>query len=744
MVIGWLMTLVGCEQQTGKSSGTDSYPKLLLTERGVNDMRNSLGIVPLFDLAFESVKKEVDLAIKEGIDVPIPKDLAGGYTHEQHKRNYALMQKSGVLFQITEDVKYAAYVRDMLFAYAEMYPTLGLHPAKKSYARGKIFWQCLNDSNWLVYASQAYDCIYEWLDEGERSILERDLFRPYADFISVQNPQYFNRIHNHATWACAGVGMIGLVMNDEELLDRALYGLKDVDIDLEEDDDGGQIRNDKAGFLAQIDALFSPDGYYAEGPYYQRYAFYPFMVFAASLQNARPDLGIFNYRDGILNKALFALLNLTDSDGEFYPINDGQKGMSYQSRELVSAVDIVYHFAGKRPELLAVAQEQNTVMLNPAGLSVAQDLKNDLRQDFNKKSTLLTDGPNGQQGGIGILRMNASPEINVVLKYSSQGMGHGHFDKLSFSMYDDGNEVIQDYGMARFVNIEQKNGGGYLKENKTFAKQTIAHNTLVVNERSNYDAKVKVGSKTSPFGHFFDSSSSEIQIVSAKDTSAYQGVLMIRTMAVINNESFKRPLVLDVFKVSSNQRNQYDLPLYYHGQLISTDFEFTTETELNTLGTGFGYQHLWKEAEGVAEKENIKFDWMNNGVFYSMTSVVDTDDQLILARTGANDPDFNLRRDPLLIIRKKGEKATTFVSIIEPHGSYSPVTEIAKSAFSNIKKIEILKDSEAYTAIKFSDIDGQSWGLTIANGHADQNQKHQLKIGADSRTWDGPYHYYKF
>jgi cysteine synthase len=33
----------------------------------------------------------------------------------------------------------------------------------------------------------------------------------------------------------------------------------------------GAEKNGKAGLLAQLDGLFSPDGYYNEGPYYTRY-----------------------------------------------------------------------------------------------------------------------------------------------------------------------------------------------------------------------------------------------------------------------------------------------------------------------------------------------------------------------------------------------------------------------------------------------------------------------------------------
>ena len=170
------------------SSFGQTHPKLILTQEGVQAMRSKLGTIPLFDASLERLKAEVDIEIATGIHLPIPKDYSGGYTHERHKKNFLMLQKAGVLFQILNDEKYAVYVRDMFMQYADMYPTLPVHPKERSYARGKLFWQCLNDSNWLVYASQGYDCIYDWLSKKERKKLEKNLFRPFADFISVSNP----------------------------------------------------------------------------------------------------------------------------------------------------------------------------------------------------------------------------------------------------------------------------------------------------------------------------------------------------------------------------------------------------------------------------------------------------------------------------------------------------------------------------------------------------------------------------
>ncbi len=235
------------------------HPSLVLTKEGVAEIRSQLGKVPVFDASVADVKAEVDAEMALGIDVPLPKDFSGGYTHERHKKNFMIMQKAGVLYQILGDEKYAIYVRDVLMAYAKLYPTLPLHPQTRSYARGKLFWQALNDSNWLVYTSQAYDCVYDFISPADRAYLEKDLFKPFADFISTGSPQFFNRVHNHSTWGNVAVGMIGLVMQDNELLDRALNGLKNDGLpEGMKDSDGGLIKKpgQKTGFLSKCRRAF--------------------------------------------------------------------------------------------------------------------------------------------------------------------------------------------------------------------------------------------------------------------------------------------------------------------------------------------------------------------------------------------------------------------------------------------------------------------------------------------------------
>ncbi|REE16949.1 alginate lyase [Winogradskyella pacifica] len=741
------MVVMSCKKEntsvvehTTETSTIQEHPKLILTAQGVKDIRAQLGNIPIFDNTLKAVQEEIDAEIALGIDTPIPVDYSGGYTHVRHKSNMIMMQKAGVLYQILDDEKYAKYVKDMLMQYEAMYKTLPLHPKTRSYARGKLFWQCLNDSNWLVYVSQAYDCIYNYLSEDERNTLENNLFKPFADHISIDSPQFYQRVHNHSTWGNAAVGMIGLVMNDEELIDRALYGIKDLKLDAnEKDDDGGFLNKDgKAGFLANIEEPFSPDGYYNEGPYYQRYAMYPFLIFAEGLHNVKPELKIFEYKEGVLLKSINALLNLSDADGDFFPLNDGQKGMSYYNDALVTAVDISYHFGTQDPGLLSIAKEQGKVLLDDSGLAVALGIKNGNEKPFNKKSINLSDGPEGTQGGVAILR---NEDIELVFKYAAQGSSHGHYDKLSYSLYEKGEEILQDYGLARFVNIEQKGGGNYLKENKTWAKQTIAHNTVTQNETSHFNGKYDIGSQHHSVLNYFSSENEKVKVASAKEVNAYPGTEMLRTMAILKDEDFEKPYMLDIMKVTSDKANQYDFPYYFLGQVVETNFEYQTPKSLNPLGTKNGYQHLYVEGTAKASSDNSKLSWLNKGKFYTLTSITNANDDLLFTRIGANDPEFNLRREAAFMLRRRNTTNTLFVSVIESHGGYSPVSESAVNSNSNIKTLKVELDSEDYTAISITNVNGNTKLFITANTDTSKEANHNIKINDKNYEWSGSYYF---
>ncbi|QNA85399.1 alginate lyase family protein [Sphingomonas sp. So64.6b] len=691
---------------------------VLFDAAGLKTMAADAKRYPLFAAEFERTKKAVDKAMRAGIVVPVPKDPGGGFTHEQHKRNYMALYGAGLLYRITGDKAYADFARTMLLDYAKLYPTLGPHPAKANEAAGRLFWQSLNDSVWLVYGIQGYDAIRDTLSPADRETIDTNVFRKMAEFLSVGNAKTFNLIHNHATWAAAGVGMTGYVLHDPELVARALKGTD---------------KSGKAGFLAQVDQLFSPDGYYTEGPYYQRYALQPFVVFADAIQANQPDLKIWERHGGVLPKAIRSTIQLT-YDGYFFPLNDAMPDKSLKTDELYQAVAIGYA-ATRDPSFLSIAKWQGRSILTPAGLAVARDLAAGKAQPFAYASQLFRDGPNGDQGALAVLRSSAEDDAEVlVAKNSAMGMGHGHFDKLSWILYDGGNAIVTDYGSARFLNIESKDGGRYLKENESWAKQTVAHNTLVVNETSNFGGKWKVGEDLAPKQLFF-SGGDVLKASTAEMAGAWPGVTFRRTLVQLPLGKGS-PVVLDLLRVTGGAPATYDLPLHYAGHI--TDVGFPLQSNAATrpvLGTANGYQHIWVDATGTPTADTATLTWINGGRFYTYRMLPPAGSKVILGESGANDPRFNLRREPVLIQRVTGAKDAVFVSLLEPHGSYDAAAETTVASASQIKALRHVRTADG-DLIMIEPVKGATVIVAVADD-VTAGKQHTAQVDGRAIRWTG-------
>ncbi|MCP3429196.1 heparinase II/III domain-containing protein [Opacimonas viscosa] len=647
-------------------------PNLVITQADVVAMRIGVQKEGRFQNAYNDLRATVDRQLVQEINVPVPKDGGGGYTHEVHKKNYQYMYNAGLIFQISEDQKYADSVKDMLLEYAELYPTLDVHPKRKvnSQNPGKFFWQSLNEAMWMVYTIQAYDLVKAAIPAADRATIENDLLKPVAEFLSVGQPSTFNKVHNHGTWATAGVGMAGYVLDEPEWVEMALYDLE---------------KSGKGGFLRQLDELFSPQGYYNEGPYYQRFALLPFITFAKAIENNEPERKIFEYRDGIVYKAIDTTIQLSYA-GLFYPINDAIKSKGTDTIELVHGVTIAYGLSGERG-LLSIAEEQNQVILSGDGLLVAEALDQGLQLPYAYRSVAFGDGNDGKQGALVIMRSDLDGEQSVLFKPASQGLGHGHFDKLTWQFYDLGEEIVSDYGAARFLNVEAKFGGRYLPENNSYAKHTVAHNTVVVDEISHFDNNVKVGNANWPTLAYFETSD-EGSVSRASIATAYPGVNLDRTLALVNLPELGRTVVVDVFAVTGQSKQQYDLPLHYLGQLIDTSFPLQAKANnLQMLGTDNGYQHLWLKGQATPDSGLAKVTWLNkNGRFYTQTSLVDGSETFLFTQLGATDPNFNLRNEQGFIRRVKSNEHT-FVSVLEPHGEYNPSKEYTLDAVSTVTSL---------------------------------------------------------
>ncbi|MFH0217427.1 heparinase II/III domain-containing protein [Vibrio alginolyticus] len=705
---------------------------ILLTEAEVELLRKEVGKPSLMGKSIEANRKELEAFMRLPLDVPGHGE-AGGYEHNRHKQNYTYMNLAGRLFLITQEQKYALFVKDLLAIYAEKYLTFDFHVQKNTNPTGRLFHQILNEHCWLMFTSLAYSCVASVMTEEERTAVVERIFEPMLDMFTVKYAHDFDRIHNHGIWAVAAVGICGLAIGKPEYLEMSVYG---------------QDRDDTGGFLAQISQLFAPSGYYMEGPYYHRYAIRPTCVFAEVVHRHMPEVDIYNYKDKVIGNTVQAMLATAYPNGEFPALNDASRTMSITDMGVQVAVSVYSKHYGLDDNILGMAKIQNAVWMHPCGLELSQAYDKaiadrEIGMPF-WPSVELNEGPTGNNGAQGFIRMQdkTGDVSQLVMNYGQHGMGHGNFDTLGITFFNRGQEVLREYGFCRWVNVEPKFGGRYLDENKSYARQTIAHNAVTIDEQCQNGFDVDRADSVHGLPHFFKVEGTEINGMSAFANDHYPNTDMQRSVFMLNLDELEAPLLLDLYRIEGEGEHQYDYSHQYDGQIVRTNFDYQSFGELSTLGDDFGYQHLWKVASGKVQ-DTALVSWLQNNTYYtwlgtSSSAKQNGDNEVIFTRTGANDPSFNLRSEPAFILRSKGE-STLFASVLETHGYFNEEFEQSVNARGQVKDIRVV----GYNAVgSIVEITTEKSLVTVMISNvlgADDQTPHQVEMNGKTYSWNGFY-----
>ncbi|WP_050937839.1 heparinase II/III family protein [Vibrio harveyi] len=705
---------------------------ILLTEAEVELLRKEVGKPSLMGKSIEANRKELEAFMRLPLDVPGHGE-AGGYEHNRHKQNYTYMNLAGRLFLITQEEKYAQFVKDLLAIYAEKYLTFDFHVQKNTNPTGRLFHQILNEHCWLMFTSLAYSCVASVMTEEERTAVVERIFEPMLDMFTVKYAHDFDRIHNHGIWAVAAVGICGLAIGKPEYLEMSVYG---------------QDRDDTGGFLAQISQLFAPSGYYMEGPYYHRYAIRPTCVFAEVVHRHMPEVDIYNYKDKVIGNTVQAMLATAYPNGEFPALNDASRTMSITDMGVQVAVSVYSKHYGLDDNILGMAKIQNAVWMHPCGLELSQAYDKAIADREIGipfwPSVELNEGPTGNNGAQGFIRMQdkTGDVSQLVMNYGQHGMGHGNFDTLGITFFNRGQEVLREYGFCRWVNVEPKFGGRYLDENKSYARQTIAHNAVTIDEQCQNGFDVDRADSVHGLPHFFKVEGTEINGMSAFANDHYSNTDMQRSVFMLNLDELEAPLLLDLYRIEGEGEHQYDYSHQYDGQIVRTNFDYQSFGELNTLGDDFGYQHLWKVASGKTQDMAL-VSWLQNSTYYtwlgtSSSAKQNGDNEVIFTRTGANDPSFNLRSEPAFILRSKGE-STLFASVLETHGYFNEEFEQSVNARGQVKDIRVV----GYNAVgSIVEITTEKSLVTVMISNvlgADDQTPHQVELNGKTYSWNGFY-----
>ncbi|NKF51943.1 alginate lyase family protein [Shewanella sp. WXL01] len=662
---------------------------VLFEESEVASIAKELGTDSLMGKSLAKLIADTDAFIALGIDVPGHSE-AGGYAHNRHKQNYQYINQAGRLFLVTGQEKYAKYAGDLLLAYADKYLKLDFHKQLNTNPPGRLFHQILNEHVFLLNISLGYSCIRHYLSAEQQQTIVDGLFQPMLDMFTEKYDFDFDRIHNHGIWAVAAVAICGLAIDKPEYVEMSIHGLKGDDIE--------------GGFLAQISKLFAPSGYYMEGPYYHRYAIRPLCLFAEAIHRHRPELDIFNFNGQVIGKTIKAMLATAYPNGVFPALNDASLTMDICDAGVIVALGLYAKHYGIDDDILGMAKIQDTVWVNGCGQALSEAYaSNNAELNPCWPSVELNEGPNGDRGAQAFIRMQSdNGDVNqLVMNYGQHGMGHGHFDTLGISFFNNGQEVLREYGFGRWVNVEPKFGGRYLDENKSYARQTIAHNAVAVDQKCQNNFDVKLADSRHGEPHFFSGDDANVQGVSAFCRDFYEGVDQQRSLLLIKHEAFAKPILVDLFRLISDEQHQYDYAVQYAGQIVRTNFDYQTHKELDTLGDNFGYQHLWNVAQGkVANESNTSLvSWLQGNSYYTWLSASSSDDEIIFTRSGANDPSFNLRSEPGMVLRRHA-KDTLFASVLETHGYFNEAIEASTEARGQVTAVNVIGTNEQGSVIE--------------------------------------------
>lgn len=668
---------------------------IFLNSPEIRAIAQELGKQSLMGRSLATLITETDQYLAEPIDVP-GHSPAGGYAHNKHQRNAKFIDQAGRLFLITGDEKYAKFVMTLLTGYADKYLELGFQEQRNTNPPGRLFHQMLNEHVWMLYVGAGYSCVSHWMSEPERAHISAGLFKPMLELATEKYAHDLDRIHNHGIWGVAGAAVMGAAIGEDKYVDLAIHGL------------AGD--NEKGGFLAQLSKLFAPSGYYIEGPYYHRYAIRPLCFLADLIHRVRPETDIFNFKDQVIRKTIQALFSTAYPNGVFPALNDASRTMDIADEGAVIAASLFAKHYQQDDTILGIAKIQDTVWVSGAGtaLSEAYEANHSIELPC-LPSVELNEGPNGDKGAQGFIRtQNAQGDITqLVMAYGQHGMGHGHFDTLGLCYFNNNQEVLIDYGFGRWINVEPKFGGRYLDENKSYARQTIAHNTIAIDESCQNNFDVETADSKHGVPHFFIGSGTT-QAMSAFAHDFYPGVDQQRTLLLIEHEQLVHPLLIDLFRVTSDQSHQYDYALQYQGQIMYSNVSMQQHTEQKPLGKNYGYQHLWNVAQGPAQP-TTSVTWLHGPSFYTWLSASSTDDTLYYTNTGANDPSFNLRNEPSLVLRRDAQNSL-FASVVETHGYFNEATETCLQAHGKIHTLNVLGFNDDASVIE---VLGEDIALTV-------------------------------
>lgn len=409
--------------------------------------------------------------------------------HHHQLANAAL--QLAVAYGIEQDRKYSDKAADILRNYAKAYP--GPHTTN---LLGGILYQSLNEAMWVIPLAQAYDLIYDSasLTDADRRLIEDRLFRPAAEGIKRCGTG-----GNWGSWHLSAVGVVGLAIRDVSMVEFAVNA-----------------------FQAQIRDQLGSDGLWPESVHC--YHFFPlqaFIFFTEASERAGIDLYNWEAKPGKSLKAMFtAPLEYMYPNFQLPAINDGWYA-SYLPLNLYEVARRMWDdpaFAWVLENGYEIeADAQKKVLARSMSYLGGAPLYKFLLSPEKPEKPAAPVFTSTEYSNFGLCTLR-NDQTMLTFHYG-RFLGHGHPDKLSFTLYSHNTLLAPDYGTP-----------GYGSTILHWYQSTASHNTVVV------DGKSQAHSKDNTIDTFF--AGKVAQFAEATDRDCYPGVAHTRKILLIGDACF--------------------------------------------------------------------------------------------------------------------------------------------------------------------------------------------------------------
>ena len=128
--------------------------------------------------------------------------------------------------------------------------------------------------------------------------------------------------------------------------------------------------------------------------------------------------------------------------------------------------------------------------------------------------------------------------------------------------------------------------------------------------------------------------------------------------------------------------------------------------------------------------------WLDGNRFYTYIGSSSEEVKAIFGRTGANDPNFNLRSEPMFLLRTEC-KNQLFAGVIEPHGYFNEAREISRTAKPQITNVDIIGFNDNASIIEIHGKNDIKFRVMVNNSEPDKNKVNSVEFKGQNYSWKG-------